>query len=79
MSPTLLTAWLVGAFACLVTVHVSIAWGLAWRRPRWRALSALLVVPLAPWLAFRARLRARAVAWLVSAIAYGVALALARR
>jgi hypothetical protein len=34
---------LVFSFALLVTVHVVLLWGLAFRKPRWRALVAFVV------------------------------------
>jgi hypothetical protein len=67
-------AVLVVAFAALVTAHVGIATGLARRRPRWRALVVLVVVPLAPWWAMRARMRLRGTMWIVAAVAYAVSL-----
>jgi hypothetical protein len=66
------------AFAGIVTVHVAILAGLAVRKPRWRAAAALAVPPLAPYWAWSV-MRRRAIAWLGLAIAYGIALALARR
>jgi hypothetical protein len=63
----------VSAFALLATAHVTILVGLARRAPRWRALVALVVVPLAPYWALRDRMRVRAVTWLVGAIGYVVA------
>ena len=64
------------AFAYLVTVHVSIVFGLARRHPRWRALVGLVVVPVAPWFAWQEHMRKRAVLWLLGAAIYGVALVL---
>ena len=49
MKDAMLAGGLVLAFATLVTVHVAIVLGLAWRYPRWRALAALVVPPLAPY------------------------------
>jgi hypothetical protein len=68
----------VAAFAALVTAHVTIAIGLARRRPRWRALVALVVPPLAPAWALSGRMTVRGVVWIASALGYLVALALAR-
>jgi hypothetical protein len=67
------------AFALLVTVHCAIAFGLVRRRPRSRALLALVVVPLAPYFAWRERMKFRAGVWVASALVYGVALCLSRR
>jgi hypothetical protein len=58
------------AFALLVTVHFAIAFGLLQRPPRSRAFLAFVVVPLAPYFALRERMTFRAVAWIVSALAY---------
>jgi hypothetical protein len=58
------------AFALLVTVHCAIAFGLLQHRPRSRALLAFVVAPLAPYFALRERMTFRAVAWIVSALAY---------
>jgi hypothetical protein len=70
-------AVLVLAFAVLATAHVTIAFGLACRRPRWRALVALVVPPLAPMWAMQSNMRARGVVWIASAVVYAVALMLA--
>ena len=68
---------LVLAFATLLTVHVALAAGLTARTPRWHGPVAFVVPPLAPFWGWRARLRARAVAWLVAAAAYAALLVLA--
>jgi hypothetical protein len=60
------------AFALLVTVHVAIAFGLAQRPPRSRALLAFFVVPLAPYFAVRERMAFRGGLWIASALAYGI-------
>jgi hypothetical protein len=72
-----LLAVLVVSFATLVTAHVTIAAGLARRPPRWRALVALVVVPLAPWWGLHERMRWRGALWIGAAIAYAVSLWLA--
>lgn len=69
----------VAAFATLVTVHLAIVYGLATRRPRWRAAVTLVVGPLAPYWAFREGMRVRAVVWLSALVAYAISLALASR
>lgn len=69
---------LVLAFAVLVTAHVAIVAGLAGRAPRWRALPALVVAPLAPYWAWPT-MRRRAIVWLGSAAAYAVLRVLASR
>jgi hypothetical protein len=72
------TVTLVLAFALLVTAHVTLLVGLAGRAPRWRALVALIVPPLAPYWGWRP-LRIRSVAWLAGALMYGVLLLVAQR
>jgi hypothetical protein len=67
------------SFASLVTVHVSIVAGLVYRRPRWRALAAAIVAPLAPFWSFRSGMPLRAALWLGSALVYAVAMLLARK
>jgi hypothetical protein len=73
----ILLAGLVVAFATLVTVHVTLALGLARRRPRWRGLVAFFVVPLAPIWGWRERMRLRGTLWVAAAVAYAVLLACA--
>jgi hypothetical protein len=73
-----IAAALVLAFAVLATVHVTIVAGLLARPPRWRALAALVVAPLAPWWAW-APMRRRAVTWVASAAAYAVLRVVASR
>jgi hypothetical protein len=68
---------LVAAFATLVTVHVTLAFGLLRRRPRWHAAVALVVPPLAPWWGWRAGMRVRTGIWLFAAPVYAVSLWLA--
>jgi hypothetical protein len=69
---------LVLAFAVVVTAHVTLVAGLAWRAPRWRALVAFVVPPLAPYWGWSA-LRLRSVVWLVGAVAYAVLRVVASR
>jgi len=64
---------LVVAFALFVTAHVAIVYGLAWRPPRWRALVALLVPFVAPYWAWRERMRVRAGLWASAFVVYAVA------
>jgi hypothetical protein len=61
---------MIAAFALLVTAHVTIAWGLAGRAPRWRAAVALVVPPLAPYFAARERMPVRASAWMCALVVY---------
>jgi hypothetical protein len=62
------------AFAFLVTAHLAIAVGLVAKTPRWRALVALVVAPLAPYWAWREHMRVRAVIWAAGLVLYVVAL-----
>ena len=73
----IVTSTVIGAFALLLTLHVAIAAALSARRPRWRALVALLVPPFAPYFAFREKMRARGWAWLAACAVYATGLALA--
>jgi hypothetical protein len=69
---------LLVAFASLVTAHVTIAVGLVRRRPRWRALLAFVVAPLAPYYAAREHMRVRACVWVGALVVYATAMVLAR-
>jgi hypothetical protein len=69
---------LVLAFAVVVTSHVALVVGLAGRPPRWRALVALVVPPLAPYWGWNG-LRRRSVLWVVGAAAYLVLRVVASR
>jgi hypothetical protein len=60
---------LVLAFAVVVTAHVTLVASLAWQTPRWRALVALVVPPMAPYWGWNG-LRRRSVLWVVAAAAY---------
>ncbi len=66
-------------FAVFVTIHFMLAIGLSRRAPRWRGPVALVVAPLAPWWAWRDKMRAGVVLWLVFAVAYFICVALALR
>jgi hypothetical protein len=70
---------LIVAFAALCVAHLSLVLGLARQPPRWRALVALVIVPLAPFWGRRERMHTRVVAWVVSACAYACLLWLASR
>jgi hypothetical protein len=69
---------LLAAFATLVTAHLALVAGLASRPPRWRAVLALPVAPLAPYWGARAGMHARVVVWIASAIAYAILRAFAK-
>ncbi len=60
-------ALLTGTF---LTAHVIIVAGLFVRRPRWRAVIALLMPPLAPILAYNAGLHVRAIIWGLATLTY---------
>ena len=79
MSDMILVAVLVLAFATAVTAHVTLVFGLAKIAPRWHALVALLVPPLAPLWGIRARMMVRSIAWVVGVVGYVVARGLAMR
>jgi hypothetical protein len=68
---------LVVAFALLITAHVAIAYGLAWRPPRWRAAVAFVAAPLAPYWAWREKMRVRAGVWTGAVVLYVVATVIA--
>jgi hypothetical protein len=70
---------LVVAFAALVTAHLSLVAALARTRAWWRAVVALVVVPLAPIWGYRERLRVRTGLWVASATVYIAARVLAGR
>lgn len=69
---------LVLAFALFLTTHVAITYGLAFRPPRWRALVAFFVAPLAPYWAWREHMRVRTWLWLAALVLYVVATIVAR-
>ena len=71
MKATLLGAWLAIAFAAHVAAHVALLAGLARRRPRWRAVAALFVPPLAPIWGWTEMPR-RAHVWALAFAAYAV-------
>lgn len=77
MKDWLLIFGLEVAFATLVTVHVAIVFGLAQREPRWRAVAAFFVPPLAPYWALRGGMGVRGVVWIGSVILYTALLLLA--
>jgi hypothetical protein len=70
MRDAIVVGGLVLAFATLVTVHVAIVLGLAWKSPRWRALAAFLVPPLAPYWALQSGMVVRGAIWIGSVVLY---------
>ena len=79
MSDVAALALTVIGFAVLVTAHVAVVFALASRPPRWRALVAFFLPPVAPIFAFRAHVYVRGVLWIAAALAYAVGLFFARR
>jgi hypothetical protein len=59
-------AALVGSFALWLTLHLIVAAKLAWKRPWWRGLLALVLPPLAPYWAIRSGPRVLGGAWVVA-------------
>ena len=78
MRDMIIVSWMLVSFAALVTAHLMLLGGLALHRPRWRAMIALVVPPLAPYWGARTGMRARAAAWVASAVAYAIARVLGR-
>lgn len=70
--------FLVGSFALLVTVHVALAVGLSFRRPRWRGPLAFVIPPLAPYWGMEVGMRVRSLLWLVALAIYVVSLIAAK-
>jgi hypothetical protein len=66
-------ALVVVTFAALLTVHVTLVYGIAKRASLGRAFVALVVPPLAPVWAVRRGMQARAGAWLLLLVLYVVA------
>lgn len=78
MSDTVRLGVLLFAFALAASTHVFVSAGLVARRGPGRAALAFLVPPLAPALAWRAKMRVRAMAWLTFVALYVVAFVFAR-
>ena len=79
MKDLILVALVVVGFAWVITMHVAIAFGLAQRLPRWRALVAFLLVLPAPYWAWQEKMRTRASLWVVGVVVYLISLLLASR
>jgi hypothetical protein len=77
MKDALLVTGLVVTFAVLCTVHVAIVASLLRQHPRWRALVAFVVPPLAPYWALRTGMVVRGGIWIGSVILYTTLLGLA--
>jgi hypothetical protein len=70
-------AALAAALVLFGAAHGVLLVGLAQRRPRWRALVASVVAPLAPWWGWQAGMRRRAITWGVALALYVLGLAVA--
>jgi hypothetical protein len=68
---TLLGGWLALALLAHLVAHAALVVGLARRRPRWRALAAVVVPPLAPIWGWN-EMPKRAHAWAIAFAAYAV-------
>jgi hypothetical protein len=74
---TLIGGWLAIALAVHLGAHVALLVGLARRRPRWKAVAALAVPPLAPIWGWE-KMPRRAQTWVLAFAAYAVVIAAAR-
>lgn len=61
---------LSGALGLLATAHVALVAALFWLKPRWRALAALLVPPLAPYYGWQEKRYVWSGLWLIASVAY---------
>jgi hypothetical protein len=64
---------LVISFACWVTAHVALSFGLTLAHPRWRGPVALVVPPLAPYWGMEAGMKRRAGLWVTALLVYALA------
>jgi hypothetical protein len=64
------------ALAAFLAAHVTLVAGLARARPRWRAVAALVVLPLAPWWGRGAGLRVATVVWCAALALYAAVAAI---
>jgi hypothetical protein len=76
---TAIVAVMIVAFAFVVTMHVLITYGLARRRPRWRAFVGFVFPPALPYWGWKERMRTRVALWVAFLLVYVVTLALASR
>jgi hypothetical protein len=70
----LVGAWLTVALVAQVGAHVALVIGLARRKPRWRALAAVALPPLAPIWGWSEMPRSARV-WALAFAAYAIAIA----
>lgn len=78
MKDLIVVGTLVLSFALFITAHVTIAYGLLSRKPRWRAPVAFLVAPAAVYWAWREHMRVRAGLWAAALVLYVVATIISR-
>lgn len=70
MKDALLVGGMILTSAVIATIHVAIVLGLVVRDPRWRAIVALVVPPLAPYWALQSGMRKRGIVWIGSVVVY---------
>ena len=70
MNDIVVVAMMIGGFAILATVHVTIVIGLLRRTTKTRALIGFLLAPTAPYFAWKEHMRVRAVLWIVAFVLY---------
>jgi hypothetical protein len=75
---SLVGLWLAVALAAHVAAHLALLVGLARRRPKWRAVAALVVPPLAPMWGWTDGMTRRAYAWTFAVVAYAIGVIAAR-
>ncbi len=77
MRSLLVTALLGTSLLAYLAAHVALVVGLARRSPRWRALAAFVIPPLAPLWGWKAEMRGRALAWVIGLASYALGVLLA--
>ncbi len=77
MRPVQIVAFVVVAFATLVTVHVLASLSLAVNRSRTRGFAALVIPPIFPYFAIRYRTMGWLAVWCGALVIYAVALTVA--
>ncbi|MET0593484.1 MAG: hypothetical protein ABW133_12340 [Polyangiaceae bacterium] len=70
MKDALLVGGMILTSTTIATIHVAIVLGLAVRDPRWRAIVALVVPPLAPYWALQNGMLKRGIVWIGSVVLY---------
>ena len=78
MKDTFVVVALVLSLATMLTAHVAITYGLAFRTPRWRALVGFFVPPLALYWAWLEKLKIRAIIAVGAVVLYIVAAVVAK-